>query len=387
METVLFFKVSNSRASRMKLAGAIRAAKDLGYRIQTVDLIAKGGFGNVRKLTAFWRPAGVLIDCGGIDDQISSPDAGNVPTVYISNRPRDGKRVFSVCGDSREIVRAAAQELLALDYPDYAFVGYPEPRIWSDIRGQLFRELVLLHRKGFHAFGPSAENRDTLSRTRKLRKWLGGLPKPCGIFAANDFTANQVLNLCAAEQIHVPDEIAVVGIDDDETICLNAHPPLTSVLPDMERVGYTAIKTLDDIIRCPKSKPRLTETGGVLMVARRASSRARIAYPENVAKAVALIRAKACDGLKARDVLAIMNGSRRYAEMQFREATGHSILDEIQAVRMERARELLNDPGRSVATVANLCGYASVSAFCKQFRESQGALPRRKGSRIRGKKG
>lgn len=376
MKTVLFFKASNSRASRMKLAGAGRAAKDLGFRIQTAEATAEA-LANIRRLTDFWHPVGVVIDCGGIDDQMRTPRTCGLPTVFISHRPRGDVPVFSVCGDSRAIVRAAAQELLALDYPDYGFVGYPESRVWSDLRGKIFGEIVALHGRGFHAFTETS-TLSSMTLTRKLRKWLAGLPRPCGLFAANDFTANRVLNLCAAEGIRVPDEIAVVGVDDDETICLNAHPPLSSVLPDMERVGYEAVRTLSEIIRRPRLKPRNVETGEALMVARRASSRARIAYPENVARAVALIRDRACSGLRARDVIDAMDGSRRYAELQFRAAIGHTILDEIQTVRMERARELLNDPGRPVSAIANLCGYASVSAFCKQHRTAFGTLPRRR---------
>lgn len=374
MRTVLFFKATEKVASRMKFAGATRAAHDLGLRIQAVDA-AENRRDSILKLIGFWQPAGVVIDGSLLDESGALDTPSDLPTVYISYRPRRGRPIFSVCGETEGIVRAAAQELLALDYPQYAFVGYPKDLDWSRVRGRLFRKLIRLHGRRAHAFEESET--DTTTYDARLLSWLRSLPKPCGVFAANDFIANRVLNLCAAAGLRVPDDIAVVGVDDDETICCNALPPLTSILPDMERIGYTAVRLLGEIFRDPKMRPVMRETGGSLLVARRASSRARIAYPDDVARALELIRAKACDGLRARDVIAALHGSRRYAELNFREATGHTILDEIQAVRMERARELLSDPTRTVSAIANLCGYASVSAFIKQYGRAYGVRPRR----------
>lgn len=174
----------------------------------------------------------------------------------------------------------------------------------------------------------------------------------------------------------MPNDIAVVGVDNDETICLGTRPSLTSVVPDMERIGYEAVKLLWRIIRNPKLKPCSVEAGGALTVARRASSRARHIYPSDVTKAIALIREKACEGLRSRNVIEVMHRSRRTCEQAFRAAIGHSILDGIQAVRMERARDLLANPTHSVALVANLCGYASLSAFTKQYRKAYGKPPR-----------
>ena len=359
----------------MKLAGFNRAARIHGWRVQCVDTVAER-LGDVRRLVDFWHPIGIAVDCGGLDDRLRAPNFGDVPTVCISLRQPSGGHLSTVFGDTRQIVEPAARELLTLDCAHYAYVGYPLPRLWSDLRGEAFRDAVTLHGKPFSAFTEQARTFDALNRIRKLGKWLAKLPKPCGIFAANDLTANQVLNLCAAQGLAVPDDIAVVGVDDDESICLNAHPPLSSVLPDMEHIGFTAGQALAAMIRHPRQKPVVAETGGALMLVRRASSRARLAYPEGVARALALIREKACEGLRARDVVQVMRGSRRSAELRFREAIGHSILDEIQSVRLERAKELLADPNRTISAVANLCGYASEAAFRKVYRTAFGTSPR-----------
>jgi len=227
------------------------------------------------------------------------------------------------------------------------------------VGGKLFHDMVALHGKRQRVFGATGA-RDSISYVRRLKAWLAALPKPCGIMTANDFTAKSVLDLCTASGIRIPQDIAVVGVDNDENICLNVQPPLSSVLPDMESVGYEAMRLLDRIIRNPRMKPVCVEAGAALMVVRRESSRAHAAYRGDVEKAVALIRARACDGLRARDVVAAMQGSRRYAELAFRNATGHSILDEIQAVRMERARTLVHNSTYTVAAIANPPGMPEI---------------------------
>ena len=275
------------------------------------------------------------------------------------------------------VAELAARELLQLNYTHFAFVHYPNSRIWSNERARQFRKLIEMHGYSCPEFVPDNEG-DTQDWLNRLQDWMATLPRPCGIFAANDEVSNHIRGICRSKKWRVPNDIALVGVDNDESICESAHPRLSSVLADNEQMGFLAAQLLAERIDSPNLEPA-RRTVPPLMVVRRESTRPYRAPNENVAQALELIRDKACEGLRARDVIAVMKGARRTAEMRFREATGHSILEEIISVRMLRAKELLmSDSTRPIKIVAQMCGYASETAFRKVYTARLGAFSRRR---------
>ena len=374
MKTVLYFKASLRLPSQLKHDGVYRVAKPLGWRIQTVDAV-DGAFADVRRILEFWNPDGVLVDCGGLTAPPSVREFGTCPVVFIGRRPHAGERIFTTCEDLRATGFKAAHELLSLNFRDYAFVGFPERRFWSDERERAFREAIVLNGKRFHACTRRVRPDDPLTRAALLREWLKSLPKPCGLFAANDSVAKEVVNACAAESIAVPENLAILGVDNDETICERSSPRLSSIAMDFERSGAIAMRMLVARLHSPGMKPA-NRTFPPLMVVRRESTRAKAGVNGDVADAVSFIRRNACERLRAADVVKRMSGSRRLAEIRFRAARGHSILDEIQSVRLERANELLKNRSLSVSAIANFCGYASESSFHRIYRATFGHSPR-----------
>ena len=374
MKTVLYFKASARPPSQMRHDGIYRIARPLGWRIQTVDAV-DGAFADVRRILEFWNPDGVLVDCGGLTAHPPVREFGTCPVVFIGRQPRKGEKIFTTCENLRATGLKAAHELLSLGFRDYAFVGSPARRFWSDERERAFREAVVLNGKRFHAFTRRVRPDDPLTRAALLRDWLKSLPKPCGLFAANDPVAKEVANACAAESIAVPGELAILGVDNDVTICERSSPRLSSIAMDFERSGAIAMRMLAARIHSPGMKPA-NRTVPPLMVVRRESMRAKAGIGGDVADAVAFIRQNACEGLRAAEVVKRMSGSRRLAEIRFRAALGHSILDEIQSVRLERANELLKNRSLSVSAIANFCGYASESSFHRIYRETFGHSPR-----------
>lgn len=373
MKTILYFKASDQITSLQKHAGAYRAAKPLRWRIQTVDTV--NGTFDIPRILDFWKPDGVIIDCGGLPRSIPPSAVKSYPAVFLARRPREGEHIHTVCEDLEATGRHAARELLALDFQDYAFVGYPSARFWSQIRGKAFREAIELNGKTYHAFVRPAVKHDALEWTSRLRRWLKALPKPCGIFAANDDVAKDVINACAVESIDVPGQLAVLGVDNNEAICERTIPRISSIASDFERSGALAVQILNDLFHSPKLPP--TNLSFLpLMVVRRDSTRSGSGLAGEIAAAVSHIRQHACEGLRAADILRRMSGSRRSAEMRFRAALGHSILDEIQSVRLEHANELLKRGSMTVKTVANFCGYASESTFHHLYRKTFGHPPR-----------
>jgi LacI family transcriptional regulator len=191
-----------------------------------------------------------------------------------------------------------------------------------------------------------------------MRAWLLALPKPCGIMAAIDLRAKQVLDTCLAAGIRVPEEIAVVGVDNDETLCENTLPTLSSVLPDFEGGGYLAAELLDRLMRGIQKKPTQL-TYGVRRLVQRQSTLYVPKSDRLIGQAVEFIRLNACAGIAVMDDVEKMNVSRRYAERHFRAACGHSILEEIQRRRLERVCALLRETHLPIRAIGERCGYDS----------------------------
>jgi LacI family transcriptional regulator len=172
-------------------------------------------------------------------------------------------------------------------------------------------------------------------------------------------------------KIDVPGDISVIGVDNDTDLCENARPQLSSVLLDFEHAGYRALEVLDEIIRDRAYGP-VRETYPALGLVRRGSTLAGIGVPPRILDALAFIRDKACEGISASDVASRFHGSRRLAEMEFRRATGRSILEEIMRVRFEKAELLLRNGSRRLGGIAHLCGWKTENALRAAFLKRYG---------------
>ena len=194
----------------------------------------------------------------------------SLPPVYLDRDPSlKGKIRFSVNADLKSSAEIAAKELLALDFDDYAFVGFPLPLFWTKEREKAFCEAIKLNGRRCHVFDSGA--RPGIRRLESLRKWLRELPKPCGILAAFDGTAEEVLAACSLENIRVPEDFAVMGIDNNEEICDNTKPTLSSICPDFEKAGFLCGELLDKQLRDPKARGE-NRTFGILGVVKRKST-------------------------------------------------------------------------------------------------------------------
>ena len=173
--------------------------------------------------------------------------------------------------------------------------------------------------------------------------------------------------------LRIPEDLAILGIDNYQPVCEKARPPLTSIEPDFRRGGNLAALMLLARVRAKGGyRGPHTRTFGPLRVVRRASTRVFFRQDKTVAAALDLIRNEACNGLRARDVAALFPCSRRFADLRFRQATGHSILEEIQAVRLERAQDLLRDPQQQIKAISDFCGFANPNSLRKFFRAATG---------------
>lgn len=369
MKTVLYFRFQ-WRLCQRYASGVYRYARKAGWRVQLID--AGRNTPSARQAIDWWRADGCIADWLFMDRMGWTPDAfGALPAVFIDvNRSEPYRCRSSVDHDPSECVRLAMDELLSLGCGDYAYVGTVEDLAWSARRCRVFETCVAAAGKRSHVFIPgTAGGVDAFYR--ELRCWVASLPRPCGIFAANDKVANRVLNVCSSEGIKVPESIAVVGVDDDELICENAEPTLSSVRPDFEGCGFRAAELLDRIMKRPNRRPEHLTYGSETIV-RRNSTRLFRRRDAAVRDAVEWVRLNACRGITPADVLSRIGGSRRSAEMRFRDFSGRSIGEEITAVRLDRAKALLAKPLVPINTIYAECGYADPTSLRKAFRKAFG---------------
>ena len=372
MHVVLFFQSLTKASGLKELTGLQEIAQKNGWHVQVID-----GLPDVQRIALlldFWHPVGAIIECGGGYADIDLKVFGKLPVVFLDRDPATlSPNACCVYHDSVATGREAAHELLLTGYGHFAFVPFPEKQPWSEERGRGFSEALRLNDRDCSVFRGSASAAGPLNFQKRLRSFLTRLPKPCAVFAANDHTAEEVMMAANSMSISVPDDIAVVGVDNFEPICEHTFPSLSSVEPDFRRGGRLSAVMLGGLVWAGgKCTGPLREAYGPLGVVRRTSTRRLVSPDKNVLAAVALIRREACSGLRSEKVLAAFPCSRRLAEMRFRKATGHSVLDEIHAVRLDCAKMFLKNPNQLLKPISDFCGFKYPNSLRKFFLKDTG---------------
>ena len=366
MKTVLYFQASGKTPTRQKLEGVYAYGRDHDWDVQVVDPGVSAR--KASELVEFWAPDGVIVECGSAQNHFDIRLFGKTPVVFLDRNPKTLKApAFCVTHDSVATAKFAARELLSLKLTAYAYIPWPEPRFWSEDREKGFSTALRLNGYGYVRFNGKAKSSDSRALQKELGMWLKVIPKPVGIFAANDLMSAQVVAAANRIGLKIPEDIALVGVDNDELLCENTNPTLSSVMPDFHSAGEKAAAMLAHLMENPKARPA-SETFGPLQLVRRASSHRSKRVDREVLAALDLIRREACNGLKARDVFACFTCTRRMAEIRFRTVTGKSPLEAIHDIRRAKAEELLRDPTRDRTAIANLCGYSSANALANFLR-------------------
>ncbi len=294
--------------------------------------------------------------------------------VYVNTMPQRNKtkHIAVLRSDERALALAATELFLRKHLPNVAFVGAPSPIWWSKVRARLFKTALKEKNLQIYSFTVSTPHMQHRFR-EELTKWIKKLPKPCGIWAAYDELAKQVLDICRAEQITVPDDIQVLGVDNESYICEYTSPSLSSIEPDFEAGGYLAAEFLDSVVG-KKHTPTTCVTQlsfGVKGVIERLSTADVHGALRYVARAREFIRLNATSGIDVTAVVTAAKTSRRLLERNFRHTTGRSILDFIQDERLNKLKEMLKKTTTSVETCCRLCGFHSpthaMTLFKKRF--------------------
>lgn len=371
MKVVLYFQTQSIASSNPeKLAGVIEMAEHFNLHIQTInDPVTVD---NVNRLISFWSPIGVIVECGVRTEKINPKIFGELPVVFFNAKPgKPVNNVYYIRHDSRITGHAAARILLETGYEAFAFVHPFVKFPWSIERADSFSEALRLNSRKCPEFvfpdGSDAE------RHKSLEKFLLSLPRPAGVFAANDLVGETVISCCSHAGLKIPEDIAVLGVDNLESVCEHTKPTLSSIAPDFRRGGNLSVMML---IAALRTKGRFIRTQvrhfGIKKIVRRASTLKLRMRDAQVSAALEFIRREACNGAKASQAAALFNCSRRMADIRFSKVVGHSFLTEIQNVRLERAKELISNPRQALKSIHDFCGFATANALSKFFRQKTG---------------
>jgi LacI family transcriptional regulator len=209
---------------------------------------------------------------------------------------------------------------------------------------------------------------------RRAVAWVRTLEKPVGIMASFDPLGRQILQACRLAGVEVPDEAAVVGVDDDELLCNLAEPPLSSVAPDTHRTGYVAASLLDRLMNGEAVEPRGYFVEPIGIAVRKSSDMLAI-DDHDISSALRYIRENACRGISVGDILPVVPLGRRALESRFTKLVGRSPHDEIERVRLNRVQELLRQTDLSLAAIAAKTGFAHEEYLSVLFKKRIGLPP------------
>jgi LacI family transcriptional regulator len=323
-----------------------------------------------------WNPDGIIVD-------VQSPglkaalELGDIPVVGVGSycEKSDGHlKIPIVTSNQHEIGRMAARHFINKGFRNFAFCAGDETATWCQQRQEGFARELAKHDYACEAFLPDLKRPFSMPEALKsLGKWMHGLPKPTGVFVYFDGWARWVLDSCVLEDLKVPQEIAVLGVDNDRWLCELSQPRLSSVDPNVLTAGFAAAEILDKMLR-GEASPELTRIDPSEVVARDSTDLMAFTEPE-VAFAIRYIREHACDPITPSDVLKVVGMSNSTAYRKFKSALGHSIHSEIQRVQMDQIKKLLTTTNFNVTEVARQSGFENVRYLTKVFKEVTGMTP------------
>lgn len=331
-----------------------------------------------------WRPDGILVGETTLTATVPSSvraavvvhGTGAVPFAGTGHGPAalPGGIVQMQCDDAA-VGRLAAEHLLRHKMRNFGCVVALNSANWSAAREKSFAEAV--REAGFEV-EPSfrVDGGTGQAQERKaLASWLRAIPKPCGVFAVSDWRAWHVLDVCRECGIEVPTVAQVIGVDNEEYICEQIVPTLTSIEPDFENGGYEAIRALVGTLS-GRGAPNHPVVYGIRGIVERQSTRDDRGTARIVNRALDFIRLHAASGGTAAEAVKAAGCSASLLQRHFRKTVGRTVTEEIHRVRLEKACRLLRRTDTPIGEIAALCGYKDEIFLKVLFRRTFGQTMR-----------
>ena len=315
------------------------------------------------------------IHCAGIVTDRPNPSIldyarqHRVPVITVLQDGQISPEVIAnVTCDDASVAKLAAKHLVNAGFEHFAYVVNRSCARWSKERLDAFR-----HELAEQGFSVDAYE---LGTNDGLAEFLGQLPKPCGILVANDKRAIDVLRIAFEANITIPDEIAVVSVDNDCILCETARPTLSSIPWDTEKTGYEAARILDAAISTRRRKVPFQTVmyHGMTVVARRSSAHVR-SSDALVRRCLILMELNVASNLSVNALAQHLSISRRTLERRFLAGTGESVAAALLRIRMTKAENLIRTTTKSLGDIAKLCGFCDASHLVNTFKRRIGVTP------------
>ncbi|MFG0291359.1 MAG: XylR family transcriptional regulator [Rhodopirellula sp. JB044] len=324
------------------------------------------------------RVSGVIarLDVHSIDDLRKL----HVPIIDVRcNRKFDG--VPQVETDNRKVAQLAFEHLWDRGFRRFAYCGFRFAS-YSEARLRYFRDLVaasgcpltVYESKGKPSSSLTMLETAGMSDFEPMSRWLSDLERPTGVFVCNDIRGQQVLNACRAMDLAVPDDLGIIGVDDDDAICLLCDPTLSSVRPDAERVGYRAGEIMHQMLSGLRPEQDI-ELIAPKSVSERLSTRVVAVNDIELARVCRFIRQHACDGINVGDVAEFTTLSRRQLERRCQEELGQTPHQLITANQITRVKQLLAETKMTLEQITRRAGYSHKERLSAVFKRETGQTP------------
>ncbi len=304
----------------------------------------------------------------------------NVPKVVNDTQREIIPGTSTIVTDSYEIGESAAEYFLNLGFENFAYCGFGDIA-WSKKRYQGFSDYIMKH--GIQSVSDfSYKYNDDLKggyevqemqERMEMAQWLKSLPRPLCVFACNDDRAISVLEVCKTSGICVPEEVAVLGVDNDDLMCNLSSPSLSSIELDFERAGFSAAQHLNELIN-GKSGNKTIHVAGIEIIKRQSTDVLAI-NDEEVVAALRYIRNNFHKLILATDVVNATCLSRRELERRFKKYLKRSIKSEIERLRIEMIRNMLLKTTAPVYQIASELEFTDPVHFSRYFKNATGMTP------------
>jgi len=326
-----------------------------------------------------WEGDGILAWLGAGDDLAEFVVDAKKPTVDLSYR-RKHLKFARVLEDHAHAAQLVAEHFLSRGFDHFMF--YSDTDNWSyEERGEGFVEA--LKRSGrdctWLRWHRSPEYRDDREQWKRKRKWLISQLKPAtgplAVFAANDEQALEILESCENTGLNVPEQVAIVGAENYLLAPDTIHTPVSSVDTNLEMLGYTGAALLEDLMNGKPAPEKPIRVPAIGIVTRKSSDLLAVKH-KGVANSLRFIWEHASQPISVKDLVGVAAMSRRGLHKAFLDNVGRTPGQELQRVRIERAKRLLADSDHKLEVLANMCGYQSANSFCIAFKQATGLSPK-----------
>lgn len=318
-----------------------------------------------------YNPDGIIIsDIEAIDEILALGRPTIIHTFKSNTYPCP-----MVLGDTQHTGRMVAEHLLGLGYKHYAYCGIGD-YYWSKGRFESFRQTI--EKAGFEVFYHELNPHRILDQRQKeleqLGQWLMSLPFPLGLMACADDCSQLIMEACKPLDIRIPEQISLIGVDNDDMICEFGNPPVSSIALNFEAAGYQTAELLDRLITHNKRTPQ-NITVQPTHVEVRGSTDILATDDPDVTAAVRFIRTHANRLIQIADVMNEVTCCQRSLHQKFRRILGRSVYQEIKRVRVEKITRMLRETDWPIAQIAGKLGYVNTNHLSRFFRQETAMTP------------